>query len=193
MNILDKFHHWRRRQRWNKQYKQGRWESLGSEKEAVRYQKIIELIEVFAPKAPSILDIGCGDGLLTERMNPQNYSYFMGVDFSKESIKLATKKNLPKAEFQSVDAIKFYPKRKYDCIIFNEAFYYIHDSEKQNVLNRMLDQLTDGGILIVSIYREGLGCWEFFKENPNLQELEFTTLRTEEELRYWKIGAYKKR
>ncbi len=192
MNLLEKFHHWRRRQRWNKQYKQGRWQSLRSEREAVRYQKIIEHIKVFGPKNPSILDIGCGDGLLTERMSTHDYSYFLGVDFSKESIKLASKKKLPNAEFQFKDAISFYPKRKYDCIVFNEAFYYIHESEKQNVLDRMLNQLTAKGILIVSIYREGHGCWKYFKDDPRLQELDFTTIRTDEKLRYWKIGAYKK-
>ena len=75
-------------------------------------------------------------------------------------------------------------------IVFNEAFYYIHDSEKQNVLDRMLNSLTERGIIITSIYREGHGCWEYFKENENLNELSFETVTTDEELRYWKIGAY---
>lgn len=192
MNLLDKFHNWRRKQRWNRQYKKGRWQSLRSEKEALRYQKIIEYINRFSPKNPSILDIGCGDGLLTERMNPEDYSYFLGLDFSKESIKIASKKKLPKAEFLAADAVKFQPKQSFDVIVFNEAFYYIHETEKQNVLDRMLSKLTDGGIIITSIYREGHGCWEYFKEDKRLKELDFTTVKTDEELRYWKIGVYKK-
>jgi 2-polyprenyl-3-methyl-5-hydroxy-6-metoxy-1,4-benzoquinol methylase len=192
LNLLDKFHNWRRKQRWNRQYKKGRWQSLRSEKEALRYQKIIEYINRFSPKNPSILDIGCGDGLLTERMNPEDYSYFLGLDFSKESIKIASKKKLPKAEFLAADAVKFQPKQSFDVIVFNEAFYYIHETEKQNVLDRMLSKLTDGGIIITSIYREGHGCWEYFKEDKRLKELDFTTVKTDEELRYWKIGVYKK-
>lgn len=192
MNLLDKFHNWRRKQRWNRQYKKGRWQSLRSEKEASRYQKIIEYINRFSPKNPSILDIGCGDGLLTERINPDDYSYFLGLDFSKESIKIASEKKLPKAEFLAADAVKFIPKQQFDVIVFNEAFYYIHETEKQNVLDRMLSKLTDGGIIITSIYREGHGCWEYFKEDERLKELNFTTVTTDEELRYWKIGVYKK-
>jgi 2-polyprenyl-3-methyl-5-hydroxy-6-metoxy-1,4-benzoquinol methylase len=192
LNLLDKFHNWRRKQRWNRQYKKGRWQSLRSEKEALRYQKIIEYINRFSPKNPSILDIGCGDGLLTERMNPEDYSYFLGLDFSKESIKIASKKKLPKAEFLAADAVKFQPKQSFDVIVFNEAFYYVHETEKQNVLDRMLSKLTDGGIIITSIYREGHGCWEYFKEDKRLKELDFTTVKTDEELRYWKIGVYKK-
>lgn len=192
MNLLDKFHNWRRKQRWNRQYKKGRWQSLRSEKEALRYQKIIEYINRFSPKSPSILDIGCGDGLLTERMNPEDYSYFLGLDFSKESIKIASEKNLPKAEFLAADAVKFQPKQDFGVIVFNEAFYYIHETEKQNVLDRMLKSLTKDGIIITSIYREGHGCWEYFKEDKRLKELDFTTVKTDEELRYWKIGVYKK-
>ncbi len=192
MNLLDKFHNWRRKQRWNRQYKKGRWESLRSEKEAIRYNKIIEFIKRFSPKNPSILDIGCGDGLLTERISPEDYSFFLGLDFSNESIKIASKKKLPKAEFLAADAVKFQPKQSFDVIVFNEAFYYIHETEKQNVLDRMLKSLTKDGIIITSIYREGHGCWEYFKEDKRLKELDFTTVTTDEELCYWKIGVYKK-
>tara|TARA_R110002072_G_scaffold1587_1_gene13270 strand:+ start:66159 stop:66761 length:603 start_codon:yes stop_codon:yes gene_type:complete len=192
MNILDKFHHWRRRMRWNKQYKSGRWDSLQSEKEAKRYQQIVDFIEKYAIKNPSIFDIGCGDGVLTQRMGEVSFSYFLGLDFSKVSIDLAKKKHLPKSDFVAADAITYKPTRNFDVVVFNEVFYYIHDSEKNNVLNRMLDHLNDNGIIITSIYREGIGCWEYFKENKRLEELDFKTVTTNEELRYWKVGAYRK-
>ena len=192
MNIIDKFHHWRRKLRWNKQYKSGRWDSLQSEKEATRYKEIVDLIAKHSTESRSILDIGCGDGVLNMRMGELPYSYFLGIDFSSVSIDKANEHNFSNSEFMTADAISFKPSRNFDVIVFNEAFYYIHDSEKQNVLDRMMDHLNDNGILIISIYREGTGCWEYFKENPRLKELDFTTVRTDEELRYWKIGAYKK-
>lgn len=192
MNLIDKFHNWRRMHRWNRQYRKGRWERLRGDKESSRYQKITDVIIEFAPKNPSILDIGCGEGVLTERMDPNAYSYFMGLDFSSESIKLATRKNLPKTRFLAADAVKFHPQQQFDVIIFNEAFYYIHDSEKQNVLTRMLENLTPEGVLIISIFREGAGCWEYFKEDSRLQELDFSVVTTAEKPRYWKIGVYKK-
>ncbi|AVI49793.1 class I SAM-dependent methyltransferase [Pukyongia salina] len=192
MNLLDKFHHWRRKVRWNKQYKSGRWNSLQSEKEVARYRQIVSFIAEYAPANPAILDIGCGDGVLNLRMEDLEYSYFLGIDFSKVSIDKARGKKFPKSEFLAADAITFTPQRNFDAIVFNEAFYYIHDSEKQNVLDRMLGHLNENGVLIISIYREGTGCWEYFKENKGLKELAFTTVTTNEELRYWKIGVYKK-
>ena len=192
MNILDKFHHWRRKRRWDKQYKSGRWESLKSEKEAKRYHQIIDYLKKHGSDNPSIMDIGCGDGVLNQRLDEVEFSYFLGLDFSKVSIDKAKAKNFPKSEFETADAIKYHPKRNFDAIVFNEAFYYIRDTEKQNVLDRMLDHLNENGIIITSIYREGIGCWEYFKENPRLKELDFTTVSTNEEMRYWKIGVYRK-
>ena len=192
MNILDKFHHWRRKLRWNKQYKSGRWDSLQSEKEAIRYQKIIDLMKDYAPANPSVLDIGCGDGVLTMRMKDMPYSHFLGIDFSSVSIQKANDHNFKNASFKTADAISFKPDRNFDVIVFNEAFYYIHDTEKQAVLDRMLGHLNDDGILIISIYREGTGCWEYFKDNTGLKEVSFETVKTNEELRYWKIGGYQK-
>jgi len=192
MNLLDKFHHWRRKRRWNKQYRSGRWESLKSELEAKRYHQIIDYMKEFAPTNPAILDIGCGDGVLNRRMDGFEYAYFLGVDFSSVSIDKAKAQQFPKSEFLAEDAIKFQPQRNFDVIVFNEAFYYIPDSEKNKVLNRMLAHLTPNGILISSIFREGTGCWEYFKENPKLKELAFTTVHTKKEQTYWKIGVYQK-
>ena len=107
MNILDKFHHWRRRRRWNKQYRTGRWESLKSDIEAPRYEKIKEFIQTYGPKNPSILDLGCGDGVLTEKLQGMEYQFFKGIDFSKVSIEKAQEKAFPKAVFQNTDIIKF--------------------------------------------------------------------------------------
>lgn len=193
MNLLDKFHHWRRRRRWNRQYRKGRWENLKNEREAKRYFQIIEFFKTYGPNRPAILDIGCGDGVLNQRMGDFEFEYFLGVDFSSVSIEKAKAKNFPKAEFLNEDAIKFQPTRNFDIIIFNEAFYYIPDGEKDRVLQLMLDHLNPGGIMMSSIFREGLGCWEYFKEHPQLEELAFTTVTTEREETYWKIGVYKKK
>lgn len=193
MNLIERFHHWRRKIRWDKQYKSGRWDNLQSEKELNRYQEIIALMAKHGVANPSILDIGCGDGVLTMRMQDTPYSYFCGVDFSKISIEKAKAYNYPKSDFVVADAIHYVPKQKFDIIIFNEAFYYIHDKEKDKVMARMIDALTPNGILMTSIYREGIGCWEHFQERPDLEELYFITVTTNEEQRYWKVGVYKKK
>lgn len=191
MNLLDKFHHWRRKQRWNKQYKKGRWESLKSELEAQRYHQIIDYTKEYGTPNPVMLDIGCGDGVLNSRMGDFKPSYFLGIDFSSVSIDKAQESNFENAEFLTQDVLTFEPKRDYDVIVFNEAFYYIPESEKTRVLTTILSHLKPNGIMITSIFRDGPGCWHYFKENPRLKELAFTTVHTEKETTYWKIGAYR--
>lgn len=191
MNIIDKFHNWRRKQRWNKQYKSGRWKNLRSDKERERYSTIIEFIAKHGNNNPSVLDLGCGEGILCERMKNESYIEFVGMDFSSESIKQAVEKNLDKAVFKVADLHYFKPEQKYDVIVFNEAFYYVHDSEKAKVLQIMMDALTENGIIINSIYREGAGSWEYF-EIDTLQQIDFKTVTTSEAKTYWKIGVYKK-
>jgi len=194
MNIINKFHHWRRKQRWNKQYKRGRWDSLQNEIESPRYFQIIEDIKTYGKENPTILDIGCGSGVLNTRMLERGYTYayFLGLDFSKISIDIAKANALPKSDFKVADVLEYEPTQNFDIIIFNEAFYYIYDKEKSRVLERMLAHLNQGGIIINSIYREGTGCWHYFKEHPALQEENFTTIKTKVEKTYWKIGAYRK-
>ncbi|RKE92357.1 class I SAM-dependent methyltransferase [Ichthyenterobacterium magnum] len=191
MNIIDKFHNWRRKLRWNKQYKSGRWDNLKSHTEAVRYKQIISFIKTYGKANPSIMDLGAGEGVLNEKIIDLEYSYFLGMDFSSVSIKKANKKKFQNSEFIVADLHTFKPIKQFDIIVFNEAFYYIHNTEKENVLKTMINSLNPDGILITSIYREGTGCWEYF-ERDTLKQLDFVTVKTNDEKTYWKIGVYKK-
>ena len=87
--------------------------------------------------------------------------------------------------------IYYTPPQEFDVIVFNEAFYYINDAVRAKVLKRILGKLKQGGILINSIYKEGVGCWEYF-DNPELEQLDFTTVKTKKEGTYWKVGVYRK-
>jgi len=192
MNIIDKFHNWRRKQRWNKQYKKGRWDNLKNDRERVRYKTIVDYIGKHGKSNSDILALGCGEGILLENLQGKDFNFFYGMDFSSVSIKKANNKQLDKSKFVCADIHTFTPEANYDVIVFNEAFYYIHETEKANVLKTVLSHLNDNGILVISIYREGLGCWEYFDDNPQLKKLDFETVTTDEDKTYWKIGAYRK-
>ena len=191
LSLLDQFHIWRRKIRWNRQYKQGRWEYLKNNVEAPRYAKILESIKQDATAQPSVLDLGCGEGVLRLRLENETIGYFLGVDFSKVSIKTATKYNFKNSDFQVADLHYYKPPQEFDVIVFNEAFYYINDNVRAKVLNRILGKLKHGGILINSIYKEGVGCWEYF-DIPELEQLDFSKVTSKKESTYWKLGVYKK-
>lgn len=191
LSFLEQFHIWRRKIRWNRQYKKGRWEYLKNDIEAPRYAKILEAIKQYSTTKPSILDLGAGEGVLRLRLDKEDIGYFFGVDFSKVSIKTATNYNFKNANFQIADLHYYTPPQEFDVIVFNEAFYYINDAVRTKVLNRILGKLKEGGILINSIYKEGIGCWNYF-DIPELELLDFTTVKTKKKGTYWKIGVYSK-
>lgn len=176
--------------RWNYSYRKEKWDYLKNKNEAGRYRKIIDFIEEFSFKNSRILDLGCGSGVLTERIPKELYSYFLGIDFSKESIRLANRKELPGAVFLVADIVKFKPEQVFDVIIFNEAFYYIPKNRRRKVFRTMKSHLSENGIFIVSMFQEGFECWQFFRENPELKELDFQRVTSAEERIYWKIGVF---
>jgi len=141
LSYLDKFHIWRRKLRWNRQYKKGRWDYLRNDVEAPRYAKILEFIKQHSKKQPSILDLGSGEGVLRMRLDNEDVGYFLGIDFSKFSIETANKYKFKNANFQVADLHYYKPPQEFDVIVFNEAFYYINDAVRAKVLNRILGKL----------------------------------------------------
>lgn len=192
LNLIDRFHHWRRKMRWNKQYRKGKWDYLSNERESVRYAKIIEYIKNYAVENPTIMDLGAGDGVLNERLDANDYKTFTNIDYSSASIEKAEAKNLVNAINLVADIHTFSPDKTYDVIVFNEAFYYVHDHLKQEVLDRFISSLTDKGILIVSIYKEGQNCWDLINASSKIEQLNFETVNTDRETTYWRVGIYKK-
>lgn len=83
----------------------------------------------------SVLDLGCGDGLLISQF--KNYcTKITGVDNSEESLKLAFKIN-PDAEFINEDIAKLdLPKKSYDVVYCFEVLQYIQ--QQQLVLKKMM-------------------------------------------------------
>lgn len=191
LSFLDQFHIWRRKIRWNRQYKKGRWDYLKNDIEAPRYAKILDSIKQYAAEQPSVLDLGSGEGVLRMRLANETIGYFLGVDFSKVSIKNAKKHNFKNTDFLVADLHYYKPPQEFDVIVFNEAFYYINDTVREKVLGRVLGKLKKNGILITSIFKEGSGCWEYF-DIPKLEQLDFSKVISKSGTAYWKIGVYKK-
>lgn len=192
LSFIDQFHIWRRKIRWNRQYKKGRWEYLKNDVEAPRYSKIVGAIKQHAKTQPTVLDLGCGEGVLRMRLENESIGYFLGIDFSKVSIKNATKYNFKNSDFQVADLHYYKPPQEFDVIVFNEAFYYINDAVRAKVLNRVLGTLKKGGLLITSIFKEGSGCWQYF-DIPELEQLDFSKVVSKKGTAYWKLGVYKKK
>lgn len=134
---------------WETHYSSERWEFLKEVGQLAHYSVIVGYCCYF--KQPgTILDIGCGEGILQEKLRPYKYSRYVGVDISTEAIHLAPNKQDERTLFVRADASRYIPNERFNIIIFNECLYYFKDP--LSVMRRYANFLEENGLLIVSMY-----------------------------------------
>jgi 2-polyprenyl-6-hydroxyphenyl methylase/3-demethylubiquinone-9 3-methyltransferase len=133
------------RDRWNHQYRSGQWSGLHGEDD--RFAAVTRMLEQFNGK-PAILEIGCGDAVLFQKLPPTAYSVFDGVDISDVAIQAARRFEKPHVTFTNGDMQVFTPRRQYDFIVFNESLYYARSPAA--TLKRYIPFLTRKGSFIVT-------------------------------------------
>jgi 2-polyprenyl-3-methyl-5-hydroxy-6-metoxy-1,4-benzoquinol methylase len=138
------------REEWERQYAGGGWEFLRGTDELARYGVLTAYLHHLHPGG-SVLDVGCGEGLLRDRLAPLGYSRFVGVDLSAAAVEAASRRPDPLATFEAVDAERYTPSGRFDAVVFNECLYYFEDPI--GAVRRYRPSLEEGGTLIVSMFR----------------------------------------
>jgi len=115
---------------WNKQkpetvteVERNGWEIMDTAFNDLRIPYVNHFANITA--SDSVLDIGCGTGMLVSKLNCQNK---LGVDFSKEQIEFATKQHHD-VEFICGNFLDMQFEKKFDTVICFSALQYI-DSDK---------------------------------------------------------------
>jgi len=134
---------------WELQYRGGEWAFLRALDQATRYSVICGYLQQLAPKG-RVLDIGCGEGVLLERLGMDNYSRYVGIDLSGAAVERAAQKHHARSLFVQADAQTYVPDETFDAIVFNEVLYYFDDPPE--VLRRYRSRLEPGGVFITSLY-----------------------------------------
>ena len=83
---------------------------------------------------------------------PSQKIHYVGVDISKEVVRIAKSKRKPPLKFVYAQAHMFRPTQKFDMIIFSEMLYYV---EHQKILSQYGEYLTPNGIIVISIFYLG--------------------------------------
>jgi len=117
--------------------------------ELPRYGVTLAYCQRFKPGG-SILDVGCGEGMLQDRLCPQSYSRYVGVDISGVAIERASVRQSEKAAFVQADAGTYTPDETFDVIVFNECVYYFDDPLA--LVRRYEAFLREDGIFIISMF-----------------------------------------
>jgi 2-polyprenyl-3-methyl-5-hydroxy-6-metoxy-1,4-benzoquinol methylase len=139
--------------KWDREWSSGAW--TYQETVPVERARIAVIGGVFVPMFipalnSSILEIGCGEGAVTDFLPPSQRANYVGVDISKEAIIIAKSKRSPPAKFVHAAAHRFQPSRMFDMVIFSEVLYY---TEYEKIIDQYVKYLNSNGVMIISIFQ----------------------------------------
>jgi 2-polyprenyl-3-methyl-5-hydroxy-6-metoxy-1,4-benzoquinol methylase len=135
-------------QTWETQYAAGRWDYLAELSELARFSILAGYICHLKPGA-TVLDTGCGQGVLLRRLPPSCYSKYVGIDVSGSAISVAQAQGNERGTFLAADCEAYSPTERFDVIVFNEVLCCLRDPLR--TVERYARALNPGGLLLVSL------------------------------------------
>ncbi|HWY53002.1 MAG TPA: methyltransferase domain-containing protein [Terriglobales bacterium] len=138
-----------RKRMWDTLYAAGFGYQLSLPGEQAHNQTLVDFM-VSANKNTTILDVGCGEGLLLDYLGCWGYQKYVGVDLSDVAVRNASKRANQNTSFVSALAESFVPDGQFDAIIFNECLYCFADPLQ--VIRRYERYLTPDGVILVSLF-----------------------------------------
>jgi 2-polyprenyl-3-methyl-5-hydroxy-6-metoxy-1,4-benzoquinol methylase len=133
----------------DRQYLADEWGYLRFIEEAPRFGIVSAYCRTVATGG-SILEIGCGEGFLLEKLDAGRFDRFTGIDISSVAIDRAQSLAGERTDFTCADAETFVPDQRYAVIVFNEVLEYFDDPLQ--LVQRYDDYVTPGGHFIVSMF-----------------------------------------
>lgn len=133
---------------WDDEYRSGQWDYLRRMDSLAGLISILGYCQYLNPA--SILDVGCGEGLLAEKLKVLPYTSYLGIDVSREAIASATARlGDARSRFAVADAASFRDDARHDVIVFNQSLYYLPDPA--GIMAHYRAQLAPQGRIIVSM------------------------------------------
>lgn len=116
------------------------------------------------PKGSVVLDVGCGNGVISRSLGKLGYNV-LGIDVSEKAIDKARQLNThPNVNFKLLSAEQLVAEGKqYDAVICSEVLEHLVHPE--SLLKTLKQSLSDQGILIVTV-PNGNGPREIFVTKP---------------------------
>jgi len=134
---------------WDQLFETGAYDRLSAVWERGRYSLIVGHRDVLGLR--SILDVGCGQGVLAERLQRTGYERYVGLDISQAAIQQARREQPdPRNSWLVADATTFETETRFDLIVFNECLYYMEDPAA--LVRHYVRFLAPGGWIIVSMH-----------------------------------------
>jgi 2-polyprenyl-3-methyl-5-hydroxy-6-metoxy-1,4-benzoquinol methylase len=160
------------------------WARLRDPNELPRYRVISDYLRAFADGG-AVLDVGCADGILQERIA---YGSYLGIDMFGASIARAQPKADARTRFLCADAATFVPEERFDAIVWNECLYYL--AEPIDVITRYRQYLRPNGVMIVSMFDQTFATRRLFRQLNVLGEVRADTRLVARNGLAWVLRVY---
>jgi 2-polyprenyl-3-methyl-5-hydroxy-6-metoxy-1,4-benzoquinol methylase len=138
------------REKWEQQFKQGGWDFLKSERQIPRYRVLCSYMKHLG-RPISLLDVGCGEGLILRYCDREWLVNYTGVDISQAGLD-RIKTLLPTDRLICSALEEFSTEQRFDVILFNEVLYYTADPESH--LKKFRNYLNSGGFILISTFKK---------------------------------------
>jgi SAM-dependent methyltransferase len=163
------------------------WARLRDVSELGRYSVIQGFVHHYAAQG-SILDVGCGDGILQERLS---YDRYLGIELFQEAVQRAAVRGDARTRFMQADAATFAPEEKFDAIVWNECLYYLKNPVE--AVERYLGYLRPNGVVIVSMFYQTYATRRLFRQLDQRAARVASVRLINDEGTSWLVNAYQPR
>ncbi|HLR19753.1 MAG TPA: class I SAM-dependent methyltransferase [Staphylococcus sp.] len=115
------------------------------------YESWLDIVNHFAEKKTSILDIGCGTGSLTSLLT--DFDQITGMDLSVDMLSIAIKKS-NKVNWIEGDMTEFELNQQFDVItIFCDSLNYLSEkSEVSATFSHVFNHLSNEGVFMFDVH-----------------------------------------
>lgn len=134
-------------QAWEQKYRDEKYD-LNHKKEDARYGALLRVLHRY--DRGTMLDLGCGDGVLWKSYRPLSNSLLLGIDYSSTAVSKANELHIPNCRFDCCDYRTFQPEQPISVVVFNESLYYIDDFLE--AVHKASKWLTEEGVIVVSMF-----------------------------------------
>ncbi len=135
---------------WDEEFRSRKWDLLKATQELPRYGVLYAYMKDLG-RAISLLDVGCGEGLILNLCEREWLAKYWGLDLSQTALN-NIQGVLPNDRLVCSPLESFTTEEKFDVILFNEVLYYT--AEPESHLERFRNYLNRGGVFLISMHQK---------------------------------------
>jgi SAM-dependent methyltransferase len=172
-------------QTWEQKYRDEKYD-LSSKKEDARYGALLQVLRRY--DRGTMLDLGCGDGLLWNNYRPLSKSPLIGIDYSATAVAKANALNVPNCRFECGDYRSYRPHQKISVVVFNESLYYVEDF--LDAMHKCSEWVSQRGVIVVSMFDTSVTKRIWKKLLQQYSPIQHVTVRDHESGCSWTIRVF---